>query len=147
MTRQKPRQCYQYKKANWDQIKLEADNISQEITNGAKEGLDVDTLWTTFKNGILKSLKENIPILSITSNNSVPWLNTFLKRMLKKKKRLFKRAKSSKIWSPYRNFQKYCKRELRRAEWKFINTAIEGGLKIITQNPFGDILRLGSRII
>ncbi|KAK7107998.1 hypothetical protein V1264_015804 [Littorina saxatilis] len=51
-----------------------------------------------------------------------------MKKMLKRKKRLFQRAGASKIWSPYRKFQKHCKQVLRRAEWQYINSTKQEGL-------------------
>ncbi|KAK7111648.1 hypothetical protein V1264_011249 [Littorina saxatilis] len=56
--------------------------------------------------------------------------------MLKRKKRLFHRARSSNNWPPYRRFQKHCKRELRRAEWKYINGTIQEGLDRNDTKPF-----------
>ena len=56
--------------------------------------------------------------------------------MLKKKQRLFKRARSTNSWSGYREYQKDCRRELRRAEWQFINGKILQGLEQKDNKPF-----------
>ena len=80
-------------------------------------------------------------MLTIKNNHLLPWLNASLRCMLRRKKRLFKRARASKIWSPYRSFQKFCKRELRRAEWKFINNTIQEGLKNGNSKPFWRLVK------
>jgi hypothetical protein len=56
--------------------------------------------------------------------------------MLKRKKRLLQRARASRDWAPYRNYQKYCRRELRRAEWQYINGTIQEGLDSNNSKPF-----------
>ena len=49
---------------------------------------------------------------------------------------MFQRARASKDWPPYRKFQKYCRNELRRAEWQYINNTIVAGLDRNDTKPF-----------
>jgi hypothetical protein len=56
--------------------------------------------------------------------------------MFKKKARLYKRAKKTKVWKNYRHFQKECTRQVRKAEWAYINNAIMEGLENNNPKPF-----------
>ena len=56
--------------------------------------------------------------------------------MIKQKQRLYNQAKKSKNWKNYRQFQKECKRELRKAEWQYVNSNIMEGLNKNNTKPF-----------
>ena len=133
---QKPRKCFKFGKANWHQMKTELNSLEQEISEEKRKGADVNTLWTTFKDRLQSSIDKNIPTFMLKTRHSLPWITPQLKRMLKKKQRLFKKARSSRNWSGYREFQKHCRRELRRAEWQFINGKISEGLEQKDNKPF-----------
>ena len=61
--------------------------------------------------------------------------------MLRRKQRLFQRAKHSGNWNTYRDFQRTCRRVLRRAEWNFINGKIQEGLKNNNSKPFWNFVK------
>ena len=77
-----------------------------------------------------------IPTFMLKKRQSLPWITPTIKKMLKKKQRLFKRARSTNNWSGYREYQKHCRRELRRTEWQFINGKILQGLEQKDNKPF-----------
>ena len=98
-----------------------------------KKGNNIHELWETFK---VELLKQCIPSRNIKSKHSVPWLKHRERKLLKKKQRLYRQAKKTKKWTNYRQFQKECKRTLRRAEWDYINTNILEGLNNNNTKPF-----------
>ena len=98
-----------------------------------KKGNNIHELWETFK---VELLKQCIPSRNIKSKHSVPWLKHRERKLLKKKQRLYRQAKKTKKWTNYRQFQKECKRTLRRAEWDYINTNILEGLNNNSTKPF-----------
>nr|KAG5694853.1 hypothetical protein BaRGS_028781 [Batillaria attramentaria] len=136
VNRQKPRKCYKFGKADWEQMKSDLDNTAQIIAGEHKEGKDAESLWTTFKTSLFNSINKNIPSFMLKQSSTLPWITTPIKRLLKRKKRLFQRARSTNNWSPYRQFQKHCRRELRRAEWRYINGTIQEGLDRNDSKPF-----------
>ena len=59
---------------------------------------------------------------------NVPWLTTKLKRSIKKKHKLFKKAKSSNNehdWATYKKQKANSQKAMRNAQWEHINTIIE----------------------
>ena len=136
VTRAKPRKCFKYAKANWEALKSDLDSAAKEIEDGSKLNLDIDSLWNKFKSSLLTSLEKNVPSFMLKPKSRLPWLSANIRKLLKKKQKLFKRAKNSNNWSPYRQFQKHCRRELRRAEWRYINGIIQDGLKKNDTKPF-----------
>ena len=61
-------------------------------------------------------------------NYSLPWLSKPIMKMIKRKQRLYRRAKRNNKWDTYQDFQKKCKQQIRKAEWDFINNVIQEGL-------------------
>jgi gentisate 1,2-dioxygenase len=59
-----------------------------------------------------------------------------LKKMFKKKQRLYKQAKRTNKWNNYKHFQKEIKKQIRKAEWTYINDTILKGLKSNNAKPF-----------
>ena len=132
----KPRKCLKFSKANWEKMRSELNSTAQEIKVLQDNGADANTLWLKFKTQLQKSIDTNIPSFMLKKNNSLPWLSPHLKKMLRKKQRMFKKARSTRNWSGYREYQKYCRRELRKAEWQYINGKILQGLEQKDNKPF-----------
>ena len=71
-----------------------------------------------------------------TSKHSVHWITQDVKRTLRRKARLFKKAKKINKWSTYRKCQRECKQQLRKAEWQHVNKVINEGLQNNNTKPF-----------
>ena len=56
--------------------------------------------------------------------------------MLRKKTKLFKKAKSTGNWKEYKEHQKHCRKEFRKAENDYINNTINEGLAENNTKPF-----------
>ena len=134
-TKQRPRKCFIFSRANLVQLKTNISETSAEIQRLYNLGKSVHELWNTFKGDLNTGINENIPSKMKKSKQSTPWITRNLKRQMKRKARLFKKAKRTKNWTQYRKFQKECKRQLRQAEWTYINTVINEGLQNNNTKP------------
>ena len=134
--KQKPWKCFMFSKAKWDQLKANVKEISAEIVRLDKCGSPIHHLWQIFKTDLMKAIEANIPSKMKTSNHSIPWITRDVKRALRRKARLYKKAKKSNKWGAYRQCQKECKRQLRNAEWQHINKVIDEGLQNNNTKPF-----------
>ena len=133
--RQKSRKVYLFSKANWDEINQSCVNLSTKINIMANTN-NINTLWETFKTEINTAMETHIPSKIFKNKNSVPWFNRKLKRMLDRKGRLYNHAKKSKQWSEFKNYQKLCKREFKKAEIDYVNKTIQQGLEKHNNKPF-----------
>ena len=133
---QAPWRCYIFGKANWDGIKSELSDTNRNIEELYEKGEDVDKLWKTFKNDIFRLLDKYVPSRTFKQRYSVPWMNRELKKLIRRKHRLYIQARKTKNWGNYRACQKECKRAFRRAEWDFTNKTIEEGLAQSNSKPF-----------
>ena len=134
--KQRPQKCFTFSKANWDQLKANISELSQEILRFCHRGLSVQDLWDRFKTDLNTAINTNIPSKMMKSNHSAPWITLSVKRLMKKKACLYKKAKQSKNLTTYRKFQKECKRQIRKSEWTYINNVINEGHQNNNTKPF-----------
>ena len=129
----------------WGRVNEDLEKLEEDIKIKSSESNDINYIWTTFKSQMFKILDTHIPTKVIKSNNKLPWINHKIRKMLKRKQNLYNKAKKSKQWTKYRQYQKECKREIRRSEWNYINEAILEGMKKKTRNLSGNMSNLGNR--
>ena len=132
----KKRKFLLYNKANWPNLKDKCIEISSKI----KEKYEADnldpTLCSTFNSLLHTSVDDNIPSKFISNRNSLPWMNTELKKKIRAKSRLHKRARDTGNWDAYKEHQKMVKSELKKAEDEYVHKAILEGLKNKDSKPF-----------
>ena len=82
----------------------------------------VNDNYVVFKKFMESLLKTDIPSKLSGSGNKLPWINTELKRQIRKKGRRFSKAKKSGLkedWDNYKAMEKNVKCNLKRAETNF----------------------------
>ena len=134
--KQKPRKVYLFSKANWEEIKKACVQLSDNIIIMVQNKENIEELWNTFKTGIQEAMDTFIPSKIFKKKNTVPWFNRNLKRMTRRKARLYRHAKKSKQWSEFKQYQKLCKREFKKAEVDFVNNTIQEGFDNNNSKPF-----------
>ena len=110
--RQKPRKVYKWKQANWENINSDCETLTKRELEQAKGETDIDDLSDTFKGGINTSVEKNVTSKICKNKYSLPWVNLRLKKRMKTKARLHKKAKKSGKWDRHRKFQKEYKNNL-----------------------------------
>ena len=134
--KQKPRKVYLFSKANWEEIKKACVQLSDNIIIMVQNKENIEELWNTFKTGIQEAMDNFIPSKIFKKKNTVPWFNRNLKRITRRKARLYRHAKKSKQWSEFKQYQKLCKREFKKAEVDFVNNTIQEGFDNNNSKPF-----------
>ena len=96
---------------------------------------NIDKLWSYFKTNLLKTVDENVPSKMTCPKKSSPWMNRNLTKQLKKKSRLYRKAKSSGKWEKYNHFSKEVKRNIHKAKWNHMNNVITDNLEQNNTKP------------
>ena len=144
-TKQKPRKYYKFHKANWDKLKTDLDITAKTVQKQYNDNQSVDDMWTYFKNSLQNSMDWHIPSASTKKHSRLPWINRPLLRLLRQKKRQYQKARTTQDWTKYRSIQKRCKREIRGAEWRHINSTIQEGLDNNNTKPFWNFVKARRR--
>ncbi|CAC5373547.1 unnamed protein product [Mytilus coruscus] len=102
----KPRKCYIYSKAKWEDLHKDLTILSTNITEMYHTGATAQELLDKFKTDLYSNLDNYIPSKLIRSKTSLPWIYHKIRKMFKKKTRLYQQEKKTNNWTNYRHFQK-----------------------------------------
>ena len=134
-----PRYIHQWRKADWEKLKSETvafrNNFLEESSSRS-----VSETYTTFKKFIQTIINKHIPkrLLKIGKHN-LPWITPNIRRLWRKKQRLFNKAKrshSGKDWQEYKSHKKHTLQSIRRAHWNYVNSILQEGLESNDSKPF-----------
>ena len=89
-----PRKCYIYSTVNWDKLSSTIINTCMYHT-----GSSVQNIWDIFKTELFEYLNKHIPSKLIRSKSHLPWINHKIRKMFKKKIRLYHQAKKTNKWT------------------------------------------------
>ena len=122
--RQTPRKIYLYKRADMDGLKSHLGQYRDNILNQDLDNISTNDLWTDFKTEIIKAMDTFVPSKMTKSRVGHPWINTDIKKLLKRREKLFRRSRRSN--SPhdldkYKEFRSKIQKKIRDAHWKYVN--------------------------
>lgn len=127
--KQSRREIPLYSKANWEGL---GKYIKGAWSNQGKIGKTSNQLWESFRLILDKGIKEFIPHKVARTKNSLPWISTELRRLLRKQEKLYCRMKKETTASTtkaFKELKQVTQRKLRRAYWDHVEKVItpEGG--------------------
>ena len=116
-----------YSEADWDTIREKTRNFVTSLLDNFSS-CDVSDNYVKLKNHIDQVIEAHIPSKQVTIRFNVPWISTNIKRMCRKKQRLYnrdKRTRKSRHSEKFRTHKKDTLRALRGARWAHINNILE----------------------
>jgi hypothetical protein len=132
--KQIPREIPLYKKAEWDKLARHIRAAGEVISEKASSA-SVNELWNILFEAIKTGIKQFIPHKTSKLKDSLPWMNTNIKKMIKRRDRLHRKKKTSRnfnrsslqhqsIDEKIRVLNKTIQRDMRRAYWAYIKSLI-----------------------
>ena len=91
------RKIYQFHKANDNVIKQEVFEFSQAFFSENPYQRSVEENWVIFKEAIHNIIERNIPTKIMRSHKDLPWLHYLIKCKMKRRSRLYIRAKCTQL--------------------------------------------------
>ena len=88
----------------------------------------VEQNWNFFHENILSIVDKNIPAKNITASNRLPWMTSELKRMIKRKQRLYNRANRfnrPSDWKLYKDMQSRVRITLKQLRLKYLTESLK----------------------
>jgi hypothetical protein len=120
-----------WKNANNNAIRTKIRELTTNIIEMVRKGTTVNEWWIIFKETLYTIISSNVPTKLSRSRHSNPWMNTTLKRMIRRRQRAYNKARSSqhhKDWDCYKPMQTATQRELRNANDKYIYDILLGDI-------------------
>ena len=137
---------YLYKKADMDKLEQEIDNIAHEFcAKHNSSDFSVDENWNHFKLKLQQAIDKHVPQKQVKPNRKLPWITTQLKRMIRKRERLFKKARRSKLashWQSYKSHRNLVKKQIQQAHESYVNEVIGGSLEEGNAKAFWNYVKL-----
>ncbi|CAC5406510.1 unnamed protein product [Mytilus coruscus] len=124
---QKPRIIPLYRKANWENMKLDMNNLHHDITLMNEQKAGVNTLWTHFQTKLEESIGKNVPKKTARKKDGSPWITSDIKRLIRKRDKWFKRMKKSGHGGDrdkFKELKRRTQREIRKAYWNYIDSIV-----------------------
>ena len=118
-----------YKKADWEKIETQLTITNQYIQDHVNSE-STDSLWNKFKSDLHTAIDKHIPHKSCSSRNRSPWISAKIRKLLKKRKRLYRNSKQVRtenkesIKNKLRNLKHQIRKETRTAYWDYVETNI-----------------------
>ena len=137
-----PKKTFQYSKGNFEGLRLFMSKFREQfcVKHMNKGNWNVESMWTEFKDNLLRAMNTYIPVKQTSSRkHSLPWISLKIKRAIRKRNRLYHRAKkskSSKDRATYIAFRAAVQSMIRRSYWTHMEKNIIG---TDTEEPAGTI--------
>ena len=127
--RTKPPQCknFLWKNVDIENLKPAVADFSTRLTTQYTTDTNIDTLWDTLKEFTASLLEDKVPSKMTSTRFSQPWINRKIKRISRRKRRVFVKAKHSCSDSDsqrYNKFQKEFQYECKKAYNGYVNDIV-----------------------
>ncbi|XP_072046463.1 uncharacterized protein [Amphiura filiformis] len=93
---------------------------------------NIEDNWNSLKNAVFKAMDNNVPTKQLSTWQHVPWMTTTIKRLIKKKKRQWNKAKRTQTeedWETFRKLRKEVKAEMKKSHEKYVGRILDNSLK------------------
>ena len=127
--RQRPprRKIRLWGKADTAGLHQSASEFASNFTSQYSAASDIDTLWTVFRDFCIKAMDTHVPSKMTTTRYSQPWVNKKVKRASRRKKRAYRKARSTgkdEDLQRYKTLQKESQYECRKAHNKYVQDLV-----------------------
>ena len=129
----RPHKVFLYKKADFDGLRKDMSDFSKKfLTEGqAHCTKDINSSWQCFKNALATAIERHVPSRNTKSIRDLPWINKPIKQVLRRKDRLYKKARQTKNptdWAAYCKVRQHSQKLMRTAHDTYITDVIGASL-------------------
>ena len=137
------RKVYIYNRADFNSISTKLEDLNHQLDDDSVKNMDIDKLWDTLTNTIKLAMDTNIPSKITSSKPSVPWINSDIKRKIKKKRKLYNKARKTgdfELWDKFKELRRKNDREMRKLQRDHIRS-IGDCLESNNTKPFRNYIK------
>ena len=138
------RRIYKVSKANPTVLKTKVNAFSNKFINSNPNSQTIDASWNSIKTMVLQLIDKHVPYKNTKQKTSLPWVITEIKRNMRKRDRLFLKARTSNAntdWNTYRSFRNSVVKLIKTSNINYIKNVIGKNLHE-SPNIFGHMLNL-----
>ena len=86
--------------------------------------MSVNDMWVSFKSEVIAAIERFIPTKMTKKKYSLPWIDSSIRRLIRKREKLYFRARKSSspdVKNHYKRFRAHAQKVIRDAYWKHIS--------------------------
>ena len=133
-----PRCVYMFTRGNMSAVRNDLKKYFDNYLSMVAPSKSCDENYQFFKETIPTVINDHIPQKKLSSRWSLPWLNNSIKRMIRKKQRLYNKAKRTGNATDWRNFKiirKQIKSQLTTAHDEYVADLLSFSKDYSTNKP------------
>ena len=120
----KPREKFTFTNEQTWMVFVTTKRYRDSFLSSDHSHMSVNDMWVSFKSEVLAAIERFIPSKMTKTKYSSPWIDSSIKRLIKRRDRLYFRARKSSspdIKSHYKRFRAHVQKVIRDAYWKHIS--------------------------
>ena len=127
-----PHKIFQYKSANWDQLKDDINQLTTTYFHMNPNSKDISENWNFFRNNLTSLVDRNIPSRNTKAKVHLPWITREIIRMQRKRNKSHKKAKRTgrnRDWERFRELRRQASKAAAKSYTDYLNNHIGESLK------------------
>ena len=129
------RKIYIWKRANIPNMIKDSEKMNIEFHQNYSSSSSIEEMWSFISSSLLQLMDEHIPTKMSSTRNHQPWITGDIKRLSRRKKKAFIKARTTKNpqdFQRYRKLKTSCKKACRQAHTTYLHNIISQDL---TESP------------
>ena len=131
---QAPRKIFLYNRADMGGLRDHLARFRVSFLSSDHSHMSVNDMWVSFKSEVLEAIQMFIPTKMTKTKYSLPWIDSSIKRLIRKRDKLYFRARRSSspdIKNHYKQFRAHVQKAIRDAYCKHISNIFTLDTEII----------------
>ena len=119
-----PGKIFLYKRADLDGLRDHLARFRDTFLSSDHSHMSVNDMWVSFKSEVITAIERFIPTKMTKTKYSLPWIDSSIQRLIRKRKKLVFRARKSSspdVKNHYKQFRAHVQKVIRDAYWKHIS--------------------------
>ena len=124
------RKIFLWKKADLDGLRSTVAEASRSFLSTLFD--DIEVMWTAVKTTITSALDKHVPTKLTSTRHTHPWVNTNLRRLMRRKQRAHRKAKQTgqpRDWERFKRLQAEVQRSTRKVHRSYMQDVVSADLK------------------
>ena len=121
---QAPRKIFLYNRADMDGLRDHLARFRDTFLSSDHSHMSVNDMWVSFKSEVIAAIERFIPTKMTKTKYSLPWIDSSIRRLIRKREKLYFRARKSSspdVKNHYKRFRAHVQKVIRDAYWKHIS--------------------------
>ena len=128
-------------------LEEELEQLTDEFMARNPNEYTVDENWSFFKSRLKQATNNHVPQKRVKSSRRLPRITTTIRRMMRKRARLFKKARTRRSkraihWQIYKKHRNAVKKQIDLAHSRYVNEVISGSLEEGDGKAFWNYIKL-----